>query len=150
MLDFRLRPFIPSDSSALARVWQASWLSTGVPVARDVRQEDLLERVRAELALGWRVTVAEVGGELVGFLALKLDERRLDQLFVAPEHKGSGIGARLFALAKETMPGGFALRTAAANTEARRFYEKRGMRLDVPVPCSGGRVGNIPSDWMRE
>jgi GNAT superfamily N-acetyltransferase len=105
MLDFRLRPFIPSDSSALARVWQASWLSTGVPVARDVRQEDLLERVRAELALGWRVTVAEVGGELVGFLALKLDERRLDQLFVAPEHKGSGIGARLFALAKETMPG---------------------------------------------
>jgi hypothetical protein len=32
------------------------------------------------------------------------------------------------------MPGGFALRTAAANTEARRFYEKRGMRLDRLEP----------------
>ena len=74
--------------------------------------------------------IAEADGELVGFLALKLEEGRLDQLFVAPEQKRSGIGGRLFALAEEMMPRGFVLRTAAANTEARRFYEKRGMRLD--------------------
>jgi GNAT superfamily N-acetyltransferase len=130
MLDIHLRPFIPSDACALARVWYASWLSTGVPAAREITQEDLLARVRTEFAQGCCVMIAQVEGELVGFLALKLEERRLDQLFVAPEQKGSGIGIRLFALAEEMMPRGFVLRTAAANIEARRFYEKRGMRFD--------------------
>jgi putative acetyltransferase len=142
MPDIHLRPFIPSDSSALARLWYASWLSTGVPAANKVTQEDLLERVAAESALGWSVTVAEIGDELVGFLTLKPEEYRLDQLFVAPEHKGSGIGARLFALAEEAMPGGFALRTASTNVQARRFYEKHGMRLDrlEPHPVHGYEV----------
>jgi GNAT superfamily N-acetyltransferase len=130
MLDIHLRPFVPSDASALARLWHASWLSTGVPAARKITQENLLARVRTEFAQECRVVVAEAEGELVGFLALKLAERRLDQLFVAPGHKGFGIGTRLFALAEEMMPKGFVLRTAAANVEARRFYEKRGMRLD--------------------
>lgn len=130
MLDIHLRPFMPDDSSALARVWHASWLSTGLPVARDVSQQALLERVRTELSQGRHLTVAERDGELLGFLALKLEERCLDQLFVAPEHKGSGIGTRLFALALTTMPEGFSLRTAAVNIEARRFYERRGMQLN--------------------
>ena len=121
---------MPRDSCALARVWHASWLSTGVPVAREVRYEELLERVRTELSLGQHLIVAERAGELSGFLALKPVERRLDQLFVAPRHKGFGIGTRLFELAVMTMPEGFALSTAAVNTEARRFYERRGMRFD--------------------
>ncbi|MBV8752962.1 MAG: GNAT family N-acetyltransferase [Hyphomicrobiales bacterium] len=130
MPDIQLRPFAPSDAVALARLWRASWLSTGVPAAREITREDLLARVGTELAQGWRVTVAEIDGELVGFLAVKLEERRLDQLFVAPAQQGSGIGVRLFALAEAMMPAGFVLRTSAANVKARRFYEKRGMRLD--------------------
>jgi putative acetyltransferase len=130
MPDIQLRPFVPSDTCALARLWRASWLSTGVPAAQKIVQEDLLARVRTEFAQGCHVTIAEIDGELVGFLALKLEERCLYQLFIAPERKGSGIGARLFALAEEMMPNGFVLRTAAANVRARRFYEQRGMRLD--------------------
>jgi GNAT superfamily N-acetyltransferase len=142
MPDIHLRPFVTSDAAALARLWHASWLSTGVPAAREIKREDLLARVRTEFEQGRRVTIAEVEGELAGFLVLKLEERRLDQLFVAPERKDSGIGTRLFALAKETMPNGFVLRTAAANIAARRFYEKRGMRLDrlEPHPVHGYEV----------
>jgi GNAT superfamily N-acetyltransferase len=143
-VDIQLRPFVPSDASTLARVWHESWVSTGVPAAREIKREDLLARVQTELAQGWHVTVAEISGELVGFLALKLDERRLEQLFMAPKYKGPGIGARLFALAEEMMPRGFVLRTAAANIEARRFYEKRGMRLDrmeLHRPAQGPRPG---------
>lgn len=130
MADVHLRAFKPSDSCALARVWYTSWLSTGIPAARETGQQELVERVPKELAKGWRVTVAAVDGELVGFLALKPEQRCLDQLFVVPQHKGSGIGTRLFAWAEEAMPAGFSLLTATANTEACRFYEKRGMRLD--------------------
>ena len=141
MLDIHLRPFVPSDACALARLWHASWLSTGVPAAREITQEDLLARVRTEFAQGCCVMTAEVESELVGFLALKLEERRLDQLFVAPEQKGCGIGGRLFALAEEMMPGGFVLRTAAANIEARRFYEKRacGSIGWICTPCMDTR-----------
>ena len=84
MPDIQLRPFVPSDAVALARVWRASWLSTGVPVALEITRGDLLARVRTELARGWRVTIAEIEGELVGFLAVKLEERRLDQLSLLP------------------------------------------------------------------
>ena len=40
------------------------------------------------------------------------------------------------------MPSGFVLRTSAANIKARRFYEKRGMRLDrlEPHPVHGHEV----------
>jgi GNAT superfamily N-acetyltransferase len=125
----KLRPYKPFDDAKLAAVWFAGWLSTGL--ARPVVTEaDLHARVAEELAARWTVTVAEMDERIVGFLAVALEERRLDQLFVRPTEQGLGVGAALFDAALAQLGNGFWLTTQMENERARKFYERRGMRLD--------------------
>jgi putative acetyltransferase len=124
-----LRAYAPGDEAALAEIWFGGWLSVGLehPV---VTKAELAERLRRELAERWELTVAEADGRLLGFLAIVQSEQRLDQLFVAPEAQGRGIGRLLFEVAKQRMPDGFWLSTQPANARARGFYERSGMRFD--------------------
>ena len=50
----------------------------------------------------------------------------LDQLYLAPEWTGRGIGSRLVELAKQRRPAGLDLFTFQVNDGARRFYERHG------------------------
>lgn len=125
----RLRPATPGDEAALIELWFESWSSNGFEGPADVR-EMMVDRVPRELAGRWDVTVAEADGRLLGFLALAISEQRLDQLFVAPDAQGRGIGGALFSVAVKRMPGGFWLATQVENVRARAFYERRGMVLD--------------------
>lgn len=126
----KLRPYAPADQAVLADLWFASWTSIGLesPV---VTRAELAARVPRELAGRWNVTVAEVDGRMVGFLALALTEHRLDQLFILPAAKGSGIGRALLGVAKQQMPNGFWLATHPDNSRARAFYERHGMVHDL-------------------
>lgn len=75
---------------------------------------------------GWdRVRVAELDGRVAGFACLQGDV--LDQLFVAPECQGRGVGSRLLDDVKGLRPAGFMLYTFQRNHAARAFYEKRGL-----------------------
>lgn len=132
-----VRPFVRGDEAALVDVWFRGWLSVGLahPVVTRARLED---RLPEDLAGRWDATVAEAGGRMVGFLALAPRERRLDQLFVAPEAQGRGVGHRLFEVARRAMPGGFWLSTQPGNSRARAFYERAGMRLDRIRPDPSG------------
>lgn len=132
-----LRPYEPRDEAQLARLWYASWCSVGLdsPV---VAEADLAARVPQEIAGRWSVTVAEDGGEMVGFLALAIAENRLDQLFVAPAAQGRAVGRALFDVALQRMPGGFWLSTQPGNVRARRFYERAGMSLERIEDGPGG------------
>ncbi|RAK68558.1 GNAT family N-acetyltransferase [Phenylobacterium kunshanense] len=125
----QLRSCRPADQAVLADLWFESWRSTGLqqPV---VTRNDLARRARHELATRWTVTVAEAEGRLIGFVAICLAERRLDQLFVAPEAQGQGVGRNLFDVARSTMPDGFWLSTQTDNLRARAFYERQGMSVD--------------------
>jgi len=125
----KLRPYAPGDEAGLAELWFESWLSVGIehPV---VAKAELVERLPRELAGRWDLTVAEADGRLLGFLALALSEQRLDQLFIAPDAQGCGVGTALFEVARQRMPDGFWLSTQPANARARAFYERRGMTLD--------------------
>lgn len=125
----RLRPGVPGDAAALAALWFGSWSSNGFDGPADIR-EMMAERVPRELAGRWEVTVAEADGRLLGFLALAPAEQHLDQLFVAPDAQGTGVGGALFAMAVERFPDGFWLATQTENHRARSFYERRGMTLD--------------------
>lgn len=106
----KLRPYAPGDEAALVELWFESWWSVGLehPV---VTKAALVERLPRDLAERWDVTVAEADGRLLGFLALALSERRLDQLFIAPDAQGCGVGKALFEVAKQRMPNGFWLST---------------------------------------
>jgi GNAT superfamily N-acetyltransferase len=134
MIAVTIRPFSLQDADRLAALWQAIWRSTGVQAFAQVSIADLRQRIDQELSAGWEVFVAERDGVLLGFLALKRSSRCLDQLFIDPDAKRSGIGRKLFDLAKTMMPEGFWLPTAAENKDARAFYAARGMTLDRMEP----------------
>lgn len=105
MTGVALRPAVDADRDAVARIWLEGWNSTGVPPAGEHNYPLLRARVDREVAGGWQVTVAEVGGAVVGFAALRFDEAKLDQIFVAPDRLGQGVGKTLMAHAAQVMPG---------------------------------------------
>ena len=111
--------------------------------------ETLRQRVDAELRSEWDLYVAVRGERVVGMLALKPVPAILDQIFVAPGEQRKGIGKALLDVAKQRMRDGFTLRMAAANEEARRFYEAEGLErlgegihpmTGVPVQFYGWNV----------
>ena len=71
------------------------------------------------------VRIAEARCGPVGFHCLLQDV--VDQLFVAPEAQGQGIGSTLLLDVMALRPAGFTLRTFRANRRARAFYEARGL-----------------------
>ncbi len=113
---------------ATAALWLASWQSNGVVLPQEPTCEDLAARIPAEI--DWSAFLAWEGATLVGFLALKPATSCLDQIFVAPQAQGRGVGLALLNFAKQQLPAGLWLGTAADNTGARRFYERHGFRLN--------------------
>ncbi len=124
------RGYRDEDLDALAGLWLESWRSIGLVLDRDPTLAQLRARILRDVADRWRVTLAVEGERLVGFLALKVDEGLLDQLFIAPAAKGRGVGSALLDLARREIPQGLWLSADAANVRARAFYERRGLRLD--------------------
>jgi chorismate mutase/SAM-dependent methyltransferase len=88
--------------------------------------EDTLPWVTGWLAADdGEVWVAEVAGAPVGYA--RLTATWLDQLFVAPDHAGLGIGGMLLDVVKSVRPDGFALWVFESNHPARAFYRRRGL-----------------------
>jgi len=90
----------------------------------------------------WEVHVAELDGEIVGFLALRMDRAsRVGEIglnAVDPVHAGRGIGTAMYewALARMRRAG---MRAATVGTggdpghaPARRAYEKVGFTVGIP------------------
>jgi hypothetical protein len=80
------------------------------------------------------VYVAEEDGQIVAFVALGAET--VEQLYVL-----RGIGSSLLELAKQRRPGGFRLYVFQQNEEARRFYERLGLRLSELGDGSGNEEG---------
>jgi len=89
--------------------------------------QEILEWVHEVLLTHEEVWVADNEGRVVGFLALSDDT--LYHLYVYPELHGHGAGSELFARVQELRPEGFRLWVFQRNTQAREFYEHRGMRV---------------------
>ncbi len=85
------------------------------------------ERLAEDVGKWSALMVAVADDRVIGMLALY--PGKLDQLFLAPEHKGIGVGEALFTEAKRLMPDGFTLWANSANDRARAFYERHGMTL---------------------
>ncbi len=87
------------------------------------------DQVRRHVA-GWdlddhEVWLAERAGGLVGYL--RLTGSWLDDLYVAVDHQGSGVGSALLDLARGLRPGGLCLWVFASNLPARAFYARHGL-----------------------
>ncbi|MDB5681808.1 MAG: hypothetical protein JWO16_1613 [Sphingomonas bacterium] len=127
MTDIVVRPANPADYDAVADVWLAGWLSTGLSTGDDPTIVQMRARIDGDLAKGWTLTVATADGVVVGMLATY--PGKLDQLFLDPGWKSRGVGKALFTQAKQLMPDGFTLWANTANDRARAFYERQGTAL---------------------
>lgn len=114
------------EFDAIARLWLASWESTGLGGPGDASLDELRARIPREFAAGWRLFVAETDRTLAGMLAIRPAENHLDQLFVAPAYQSVGVGKALLAFARTEMPDEMWLRTSVANERAWRWYEREG------------------------
>lgn len=129
-----VRPATPVDYSVLADLWFDSWMSIGIANETDLDRDGVHERFFREAENRWALYAAELDGRIVGMLALIPEETRIDQVFVDPAVKGTGVGLALLNFAKRAMPGGFVLTTHENNKRARAFYEREGFRLTGMEP----------------
>lgn len=136
------------DAAAVAEIWAAGWKDGHlghVPQALvDVRTvESFLERAPQRVG---DTTVAEVDGEVAGFVMVVGDE--VEQVYVSGRHRGSGVAAVLLAEAENLVAGnGFAtawLAVAAGNERAKRFYARNGWTdegaFDYPAATDAGPI----------
>jgi ribosomal protein S18 acetylase RimI-like enzyme len=110
----------------IARVWMESWVSTGLEQASNFLLANLRARVPREVEKGWSLYVADDDGRIAAMLALQLQDRYLDQLFVAPEYQGRGLGRRLLGFTRNHLPDEIRLRCVRENDKAWRWYEREG------------------------
>ena len=125
-----LRLAKPADAQAITNVYLASRATflAYAPLAHS--DADIRGWIETKLIPGSTVTVAECGGEVVGFVATAIDGPLLwlYQLYVRPDSVGLGLGSKLLehALAGVMQP--VRLYTFQANAGARRFYERHGFK----------------------
>jgi GNAT superfamily N-acetyltransferase len=114
------------DATGIGDVWLASWRATfDFPPSHpddDVRRWLTTELVpRSET---WVVADPSADGRVVALMALS--DEKVEQLYVAPDWIGHGVGRRLIDLAKRRRPEGVDLFCFQVNASARRFYEHLG------------------------
>jgi GNAT superfamily N-acetyltransferase len=124
------RPLDASDLDPLADLWHNGWREAHLEhVPEELTARRTLESFRNRLeGFGDGLRVAGAPGAPLGFCAIRADE--LDQLFVAPEARGSGLATTLLAdgearLAERGIRRAHLL-CVIQNRRAAKFYERQG------------------------
>jgi putative acetyltransferase len=133
-----LRPGTPDDAAVVADIWFDGWHPAHdghVPNGLSERRtrEAFHERAPKRVA---DTTVAEVDGEVAGFIMVVDDE--VEQIYVAPSHHGRGVASVLMPEAERQVAAhGYDvawLAVAIGNGRARAFYEKAGWTNAEDLP----------------
>ena len=119
-----LRPAGAADAAAIADVWLRSFDSALPTVRRAHSDDEVRGWIRDVVVPDHDTWVAEVDGAVVGVLVLS--DGWIDQLYLAPDWRGRGIGDRFVAFAQQRQPAGLQLWTFQVNEPACRFYERHG------------------------
>ena len=121
---------LPADLDPLARLWHDGWREAHLAhVPHELTAKRTLRSFRNRLAaFGEDLRTAGPAGAPLGFCAIREDE--LDQLFVAPEARGTGLAATLLADAEARLYAKGVRRPhllcVIQNARAARFYESQG------------------------
>jgi len=143
-----IRPATSADAPAVAIIWHRGWRDGHIGHVSD---ELVSARTEASFRLraSQRVpdtTVATVDGAVAGFIMVVGDE--VEQVYVAPAHRGTGVAATLLAKAEEIVAGNGHesawLAVVAGNARARSFYERNGWidrgLIEYPAATGGASV----------
>jgi len=136
-MEFTIRRAKPEESEQITAITRASKSYWGYSQAlMDLWWENL--SIPAEYIAAHPVFVAEWDGRLLGYFSLSGagEVQELDNLFIAPEYIGRGVGKRLFRFALEQLRSNGARRVRiVADPHAEAFYKRFGAR----------RIGTAPS-----
>ena len=142
-----LRPARAGDAERIAVVWHRGWRDGHEGHVPDALLPHRLfahfrERVAPRIAT---TTVAEVEGEVAGFVTVKGDE--VEQVYVDAAARGGAVARALLAHAERVIAERFDrawLAVVAGNRRARRFYEKNGWTdagpFEYAAEIPGGRL----------
>ena len=141
-----VRPATADDAPAIARIWYFGWRDGHLGHVADElvalrTRESFDQRAAARVA---DTVVATVDGAVAGFIMVVGDE--VEQVYVASEHRGTGLAAALLTEAERLVAvNGHDrawLAVAPGNARARRFYERRGWvdegLFDYPAATADG------------
>lgn len=123
LMEVSIGPYSNADFESVTLVWFESASSMGFPMP--VTLNDLRDRWPREIAGGWDISVAKMANIPIGFMAMR--GNKLDQLFIAPEFQGQGIGKRFVDIAKSRFPEGIFV-TGAVPGRTTKFYEREGFK----------------------
>jgi putative acetyltransferase len=142
-----LRPYTDTDEAAAIELWRRTWQQHYPHIDFTARVQWWRERWRKELVPVATITLAEGGGELLGFVTVDKKTRYLDQFVVAPEAWGTEVARVLMDEAKKQSPTGLDLLVNKDNARAIRFYEKHGFVYagEDKNPVSGIAVNRM--EW---
>lgn len=118
-----LRRAEPEDGPAVAEVYIRSF-DAALPTVRRAHTDAGVRAFFLDVVTRHETWVADENGAVIGLMVL--EENRIEQLYLAPEHRGRGLGDRFVRIAKENSPDGLELLTFQVNTPAHRFYERHG------------------------
>jgi GNAT superfamily N-acetyltransferase len=119
-----VRPATPGDAARVAELHLGARRSAMPWLAQPHPDEEVRAWVRSVLVPSGTVTVAELDGHVVGFVAA--GDGWLEHLYVDPAAQGRGVGSLLFAQAQAALPLGFDLWAFQRNVRALAFYASRG------------------------
>ncbi|MWV63895.1 GNAT family N-acetyltransferase [Halorubrum sp. JWXQ-INN 858] len=139
--DPRITAATAADIDAVTDLWVAlarGQRDHGSGILAERNRGAVRESIARHVVVG-ELLVARVGGEAVGFVDFSVDRGGYERdhvrgtvgnLFVAPEHRGEGIGSALLAAAERGLREAGAdvvgLEAMAANERAREFYRAHG------------------------
>ncbi|WP_239013203.1 GNAT family N-acetyltransferase [Streptomyces sioyaensis] len=142
-----IRLAIPTDTPAIAAIHQASRQVTMPYLPPQRRTHDEVTRWVREIVLPQcHTVVAARGPELLGYAAVRGE--LLDQLYLRPDVRRTGIGSLLLAAARRHRPDGLLLHVFQLNAEARAFYAHHGFRV-VATDDGRGNMENLPQLTLR-
>jgi ribosomal protein S18 acetylase RimI-like enzyme len=146
----------PADAEAVAAVHESAWREAYCGIIPGLALEKMIVR----RGPGWwqraaankrAILVIEVGGEVAGYssfglarLSKKPGIGEIQELYLAPQYQGLGLGKRLFhasvARLRSHKCTGLLIRSLADNERAVEFYRRRGGRIVArDVEKIGGR-----------
>lgn len=126
--EFTLQPYLPRDEDAAIALWLKTWQATYPQFDFAGRLDWWRARWTSEIMAAAKIVIAQTNdaAAMIGFVTVDPVSLYLDQLVVAPEFWGAGVGSALIAEAKRLSPKGLALDVNTDNARAIRFYEKCG------------------------
>jgi ribosomal protein S18 acetylase RimI-like enzyme len=130
-----IRSFKDGDVLALSNIYLNSRIATFHWIPKDLfKLDDFVKDTEGE-----RVFVAELAGEVAGFISLWMADNFVHHLFVRTDFFGRGIGERLLTEGLKAISRPARLKCVVRNAKACAFYEKRGWKIESTA--SDGPMG---------